>query len=144
MRSLSKNKKDGFTLLEIIITLVVAAIFGAMFVQLFGTAFTQSSVPIQRLNQALGLQQVMENITSDYKENYTSDLTTLSTRITNNNYGQYTVAENTFIKFVGTQPVESTLVSGDLQDILKVSIANDSGETLTALFICLGNCQTQP
>ncbi len=74
MKMFSKIKQGGFTLIEIILTLVIAAVVGAGLVQYLGSSLTKSSVPIQRLRQAYKLQQVMENITADYRENYTSDL----------------------------------------------------------------------
>ncbi|MFA4915109.1 MAG: type II secretion system protein [Syntrophales bacterium] len=61
-----------------------------------------------------------------------------------NNYGQgsnppyeYYVVENKFIKFVST--VETDIVSGDPENILRVTIKNDDGDTLTALFMAKEN-----
>ena len=61
-----KNGRSGFTLIELIVTLVIAATGAAMLYTFFGPAFTQSSVPIARLRQVSNLQQVMENIVADY------------------------------------------------------------------------------
>jgi len=61
-----KISRSGFTLIELIVTLVIAAIGAAMLYTFFGPAFTQSSVPIARLRQVSNLQQVMENIVADY------------------------------------------------------------------------------
>lgn len=129
MIKILENKHSGFTLIEIIITLVIAAVVGAGLVQYLGTAFTKSSMPIQRLGQAFELQQVMENITEDY-ENNPSDLTGLQTKINANTYGQYTVVENKFIEFNANVEVDTT----GPQDLLKVTIKNDLGEILTTLF----------
>lgn len=50
----------------------------------------------------------------------------------NNSYGQYYVLENRFVKFVSNS---ITPISGaDPENILQVTIKNDEGETLTALF----------
>ncbi len=67
MNTHMKNHQVGFTLIEIIVTLVVAAVMASMFASYFGTALTQSSVPITRFQQTSNLHQVMENITTDYK-----------------------------------------------------------------------------
>ena len=56
----------GFTLIEVIITLVVVAVVAAMIAIYFGTSYTQSSVPISRLMAAGNLNQIMEKITGDY------------------------------------------------------------------------------
>src|SRR5271169_6811667 len=62
-----KNIFDyGFTLIEVIITLVVIAVVAAMIAVYFGTSYTQSSVPISRLMAADNLNQIMEKITGDY------------------------------------------------------------------------------
>jgi prepilin-type N-terminal cleavage/methylation domain-containing protein len=56
----------GFTLIEVIITLVVIAVVAAMIAVYFGTSYSQSSVPISRLMAADNLNQIMEKITGDY------------------------------------------------------------------------------
>ncbi len=137
MIKILENKHSGFTLIEIILTLIIAAVVGAGLVQYLGTALTQSSVPIQRLNQSLGLQQVMENITADYEKNYRFNLNTLKSNIggagpQTNSYGEYVVVENNFIKFVSQ--VETDSSPSDPKDILKVTIENNLGEILTTLF----------
>lgn len=148
MKSLSKNKQDGFTLIEIIIALVLFAILGTVIFQYLGTALFKSSAPIRGIGQALELQQVMEKITADYDNNFTTNLNGLQNAIAtvgryDNNSGQYTVVDNVFIKFVAQAEVKP-LVSGDLQDLLKVTIKSNLGGTLTNLFVCLSNCNTEP
>jgi prepilin-type N-terminal cleavage/methylation domain-containing protein len=66
MKTHEKNHQAGVTLIEFIVALVVAAIIASMVYTYFGSAFTQSSVPIARLQQVSKLQQVMENIVADY------------------------------------------------------------------------------
>jgi prepilin-type N-terminal cleavage/methylation domain-containing protein len=66
MKTHAKNHQAGFTLIEVIVGLVVAAIMASMVYTYFGSALTQSSVPIARLQKASNLQQVMENIVADY------------------------------------------------------------------------------
>lgn len=66
MKTPAKNHPAGFTLIEYIVALVVAAIVAAMVYTYFGSAFTQSGLPLVRLKQISNLQQVMENIFADY------------------------------------------------------------------------------
>ncbi len=143
MIKVSENKQGGFTLIEIIVTLVIAAVVGTGLVQYLGTSLTKSSVPIQRLRQALDLQKVMENITADYRENYTSDLSGLSGEIgegegeKTNDYGTYFVVDNDFISFnqVGTSTTyNEDEVGTSPPTLLKVTIKNDLGDILTTLF----------
>ena len=67
MKKHANNHQSGFTLLEYIVVLVIAAIMAAIVSTYFGSALTQSGVPIGRLQQASKLQQVMEKIVADYK-----------------------------------------------------------------------------
>jgi prepilin-type N-terminal cleavage/methylation domain-containing protein len=250
MKSLSRNSQPGFTLLEIIITLILASILGTMMYSYFGSAFIGSSTPIARLNKAFHLHEAMENITADYNNHtpwqasmsYSNDDIVIPTTknglryrctiagtsavseptwpttaggtvtdggviwtedtppdwdgltaysigdfiipTTNNghryrcttagtsavseptwpttkagtvvdgtviwtengklpvlkdnidalNYGSYTVVENKYIKFNPSTNQEEDIFSGNPENILKVVIQNDLGETLTALF----------
>ena len=74
---------------------------------------------------------------------------TVDNTVKNNAYGQcpgincvpYYVTTNKFIKFVttGASYLETDIVGGDPENILKIAIKNDEGETLTALFIVKEN-----
>jgi prepilin-type N-terminal cleavage/methylation domain-containing protein len=130
---------SGFTLIELIVTLAVVAVISAVLYQYFGTSFTHSSVPIFRLQKSFALQQVMENITTDYLDNYASSLPGLQLRIgaegidQSNSYGNYTVIENRFIKFTGR--TEAAWEEGDPRNMLKVMVANEENESLTVIFV---------
>jgi prepilin-type N-terminal cleavage/methylation domain-containing protein len=66
MKTHVKNHQAGFTLIEFIVALVVAGIVASMVYTYFGSALTQSSVPIERLKQVSNLHKVMENIVADH------------------------------------------------------------------------------
>jgi len=66
MRPGAGHSSRGFTLIEIIVTLVIAAIAGTMVI-LLGSSLMESSTPLSRLQKSAGLQTVMANITADYK-----------------------------------------------------------------------------
>ena len=61
------TKCSGFTLIEIIITLVIVSILSTMVVTYMGTSFQQSSRPIHNYQKTLELHQTMENILAHYK-----------------------------------------------------------------------------
>ena len=69
-----KNDQAGFTLIEYIATLVIAAIVAAMVSTFFGKTITESAFPILNLQKGENLHQVMENIVSDYNRLHTIDL----------------------------------------------------------------------
>ncbi len=142
MRRAKNNRDKGFTLVEIIIAIVVAAILAAMVFSYSGTTLTQSVQPLNQAAKTMALQKVMENIFTDYNSNYKADLAGIQTKIgaegtvcsaeTPCIYGQgYTVVDNHFIKFVDNS--EAPLAAGDPQNTLKVTVKNDLDETLSIL-----------
>ena len=66
MRAFETDYK-GFTLLEVIITLVIAAIFGSMLIQFTGTSMSRSSDTVERVRNGSSVVQTMEQITKDYR-----------------------------------------------------------------------------
>jgi prepilin-type N-terminal cleavage/methylation domain-containing protein len=67
MKPRKKNDTEsGFTLIEVIITLVVIAIVAAMMTAYFGTGITRSSLPIFRLSDAAKLNEILEKISAQY------------------------------------------------------------------------------
>ncbi len=206
------QRTSGFTLIEVIATLVIVSVLGTVVYVYFGKGFLESVTPVTRLKTTASLHRVMENITADYNvfpkwrsgTNYTKDisyviptyfngyyyicdiggtsatdepdwspinggtkltdgtvtwkyggrvrilrsLTTLQTNIgtedtdqPTNEYGKnpdgttytkYTVIKNSFIKFENDK--EQNVDTGDAKNILKVTLKNENGETLTALF----------
>jgi len=146
MATLTKLKSTGFTLVEVIITLVVSAIVGTMLVSVLGTSMTKSSEPIFRIQKSFALQRVMENFVTANEKYYAGDLPGLrdaiaggvSTPVGNegatldNSFGQYTIVENHYIKFVSNQ--EETAGDADIHNLLKVTIKNGNNESLTYIF----------
>ncbi len=131
----------GFTLLEIIITLVVAAILGTAFIQFMNTGLIRSVEPVTLVQKTFALNQLVEEMTADYKNLLDTDpdpLATLKTYIDNGNnvastpyYGPYSPSTE-YIQFSGGN--EITDVSGD-DRILKAVIASTSNnQSLTVLF----------
>ena len=60
------GRQSGFTLLEIVVTLIVAAILGAVLVEFMGTAMTRSAEPLIAVKKTADLVGVMEHISADY------------------------------------------------------------------------------
>lgn len=144
-----KNKKIkmndmGFTLIEVIIVIVIAAILATMIFTYSKMSFTKGSELLTDTTKTFALQKVMENISVDYNKNFKTNLIGLQTKIggveggnegstQNNIYGNYTIVDNHFIKFI------NYIETPDNEDpksnnILKVTIKNDRGERLSILF----------
>jgi prepilin-type N-terminal cleavage/methylation domain-containing protein len=122
----------GFTLIEVIITIVIMAIAAAAFLQFFGKAFTGSAVPAGQVQSQYKLIQQMETITSQYRN-----------QITNNTSFTLTAFKTSFVD--GTLYVDSTktavippLTSSDgvyttTQPVLRVTLT-DGKQTLISIF----------
>jgi prepilin-type N-terminal cleavage/methylation domain-containing protein len=137
---------SGFTLIEIIITLVIASILAVMLYSYFGTAITHSGDPLIRLNSAMNIQSVMENITSNYKSVYIESSSSFNLEALkptigaagvsmNNSYGQYKVIENHYITFDTNRQEQPDSGSPPSNSYLKVTVQDSTtGEKLTVLF----------
>ncbi len=128
----------GLTILEIIVTIVIAAILGTVLVQVMSTSLTRSSVPITLLQNTYSISQIIEEMTADYEELYDEylkeyDISTLKTYIETNspNYGTYSVDEIKYIKFDASN-IQEDDGTGD-NNILKATISLNN-QSITVLF----------
>jgi prepilin-type N-terminal cleavage/methylation domain-containing protein len=141
------SRQAGFTLIEMIVTISVAAILGAMFLQIMGTSLTGSVEPLIRVQDQFVVKEVVERTTADYNVLLYGDpdpLGTLKSRIGNTgdevvdgDYGTYTVEYNDYIIFVDGDG------DGDYEEfhdegsggytILKVTVSSGD-ERVTSLF----------
>jgi len=103
MKNLKSKKIDskGFTLVEIIVTIIAAGILGAIFVQLMGTALNSSWNAVEIVRDESGSEGTMEEIIADYVAAINSDptgaLANIQNKITNKDYGDNTTW--TYIEF---------------------------------------------
>jgi prepilin-type N-terminal cleavage/methylation domain-containing protein len=95
------NNPKGFTLVEIIVTLVAAGILGVIFIQFMGTALDASWNAVEIVRDEAGGEGVIEEIVADYVEAMNSSpagaLPTINSKITNGDYGANVTAS--YIEF---------------------------------------------
>jgi len=72
LKSISNDPK-GFTLVEVIATLVAAGILGAIFIQFMGTALDASWNSVEIVRDEARAEAVMERIIADYVEDLNSE-----------------------------------------------------------------------
>lgn len=144
MRSMAPESKTGFTLVEVIITLLVAVILGAIMMQYSGSALTQSSTPIKRLKINTALQAVADQIIGAFRQAAPSDGAAWSIFQSgigaagtdqNNAYGEYRVLFNDFIQFDAAGNEIADVYGTAPEDTLKVIIAGPNDDPLTFLLV---------
>ena len=124
------TSQKGFTLLEIIVTLILISISAAIMFPVMGTNLTQSAKPVQRLNDHHLLIQEMDKWTGVYRDEIRNsgsvDIASFKTNVdTNANYLDSTIYINSFNG--GAYATQGT------NTILRV-ILNQNDQTLVALF----------
>lgn len=129
MTTSRSTSRAGFTLIEVIATLVLTALAFLALLPFLDRVFLQSHEPRIQLQQAMNLQSAMENLVATH----TNTLANLSTRIgaagTAAGDG-VTVLENEYITFTGG--LESGSPSSN--NLLKVTLQNTLGEQVTRIF----------
>lgn len=132
----------GFTLIEVIVTIMLLALMGMGMAAVTGTALRGSAESLTRATAQAQLTDVIESMTADYRALYVTvadPIATIMTRIggagstqNNANYGAYTVVVNRRIRFTGNKP-NFNEQSDSNGDILRVTI-EVNGSTATTLF----------
>jgi prepilin-type N-terminal cleavage/methylation domain-containing protein len=122
----------GFTLIEIIAALTLAAVLGAVLFQFMGTALIRSADPITTVRDAADVESVMEEITADYVDaiNQATPDAALSTLKDVNIYPASVAMA--YIEF-DSAGNEVALDPADVSDTLKVTV-QAQGHALTVLF----------
>jgi prepilin-type N-terminal cleavage/methylation domain-containing protein len=133
----------GFTLIEIIVSLVVASILGVILVSFMASNVMQSANPVLLSQNGAYLNQIMENMGADYKYLMATSATPLTAFISNvgtegtsqTRYADashpYTVVHNHRISFPAGSPV--TEQTDNTGKILKVTVQYRT-LSVTALF----------
>ncbi|WP_319409959.1 type II secretion system protein [uncultured Desulfosarcina sp.] len=128
-----RSDESGFTLIEIIVTLTVAALLSVMLVQFMGTSISRSAEPLLSMQEGMALQGIFENMSADYKQLLLTDnnpLDTFKTRVEGGFYGTYTLIDSKYILFDTTR-TETDCNTNCM--ILKVTISSGD-HSLTSLF----------
>ena len=133
----NRHLERGFTLVELVLTLLIFALVGSMmFHFLSSSGVLRSSEPIDRLEKAYALKQIVENMIERHSQD-PSDLATLTGLVgpagssQDNDFGKYTVVRNDFIDFDADGNVDTTPAENNR---LRVTVKDDTEAALTVLF----------
>jgi len=128
------HSKHGFTLIEVIVTITLAAVLGALIVPFMSTNMIAGAKVVASVNDEASLKTVMEDITRDYRDwlrnSPGSPLATFASQVTSN------PAYSAFITGAQTGVEVDVGNDGDVA-ILLITISNGD-RTLRALFTHAG------
>jgi prepilin-type N-terminal cleavage/methylation domain-containing protein len=69
-----KSKKNGFTLVEVLVSLIAVSILGSMLITFMQTVFSKTGQSLQETSAVHHVSQVMDNITALYLSSINIDL----------------------------------------------------------------------
>ena len=126
------NFPNGFTLVEVIVTILAAAIMGAFFIQFMGTAMSKSVEAIENVRDEASAEALMEQIVTDYvaeinKADPSLALGAMIAKNSSNNYGPGITME--YITF-NSSGAEQTAT---LSKTLKVTVPAPGNNLITLL-----------
>lgn len=129
------RSRSGFTLIEVIATLVLSSVVVALLLPLIGSSLQGSRRASQRLPGAHSLQTEMDAIWHFYRSTDPTDLPALSAAINDaaaeNPPAPYILITNNFVAF---NPDGDEIPAEGQQSVLKVTLGNSQGEQLTSYF----------
>ena len=73
------RNKNGFTLIEIIVTLILIAITGVVMFPVLRTNLTKSAAPVARVDSQYQLVQEMDRLTARYRDDIRNDTLNINT-----------------------------------------------------------------
>jgi prepilin-type N-terminal cleavage/methylation domain-containing protein len=127
MPSLIRNfDKRGFTLVEVIVTIVAAAILGVIFINFMGTAMSKSTRAVSNVEAEANAQALMEQIVSDYVVKINEGMPVSPPPnaldfIFNKDYGTSVTK-----KYITFSPSGDQVESGSATDTMKITVVWDS------------------
>ena len=123
------QNRNGFTLIEIIVTLVLVAITGVVMLPVLRTNLTKSAMPVTRVDSQYQLVREMDRLTARYRDEIDSDSLAINDFKTNfvdtsafvdlGNTGFVGVGQisgsNGYANLSSTNILRVTLVDGDMR-----------------------------
>ena len=124
---MSARRPEAFTLIEVIVAIVLAAIAMAAILPLLGTVFMASHEPLTQMNEGIALQKAMEDLVVWH----TNGLERLRTHVgtEGGTYSNFAVQHNRYVDFAGGSEAPA-----GTNNLLKVTLRNSQGEFITRLF----------
>ena len=129
------HRKSGFTLIEVIATLLLSAVLMALLLPLIGSSLQGSRNALRSLPETSTLRTEMDAVWHLYRTVYPDNLPALSARIAEAAAADpppYLLLENDWVDF-DAAGAEFTPPPGN-ENTLRVTLGNSQGERLTTYF----------
>jgi prepilin-type N-terminal cleavage/methylation domain-containing protein len=121
---------QGFTLVEIIVTLILISITGVVMFPVLHTNLTQSAVPVTRLDSQYQLVLEMESLTARYRDEILNDTLNITTFKTNYvDVNPLVDAGNT--GFLGAGQITGNAYTSQSTNILRVTLVRGDQRLVT-------------
>jgi prepilin-type N-terminal cleavage/methylation domain-containing protein len=128
-----KSDQTGFTLVEVIVTIIATAILGVIFINFMGTAMSKSARSIEMVQGEASAETTLERIIADYVQKMNQDNDTalglVKTDIDNKTYGDNVTAVYIIFDSGGNEAADSA----GLNRTLKVTVAAAGNDLVTLL-----------
>jgi type II secretory pathway pseudopilin PulG len=139
-----KSDQTGFTLVEVIATIIATAILGVIFINFMGTAMSKSVRSVEMVQGEALAEAVLERIIADYvlkmNQNNATALGLIKTDIDNRNvYGDNVTAVYIIFDSSGNEAADTA----GLNSTLKVTVAA-AGNDLVILLTRSRNANSPP
>jgi prepilin-type N-terminal cleavage/methylation domain-containing protein len=134
MKRKSERSSSGFTLIEVIVSIIIVAILGTFLVSYMAGGITKSSLLINTVKQEFEIFKVMEQITADYQKKVpssSSELLSFESNITSEyNTNGVTVS----CAFINIDRTDGTFSSSDSTNGLILRVMLQKGDQSIAAF----------
>lgn len=130
-KSAEIRRRSGFTLIEVIATIILSSIIGALMLPLISSGLEGNRAPLLRMPATYSLRAEMDNWWQIYRSTDPTDLSALSTAIAAADPAPAYV-EQVWVDF-DAAGVEFLTAPGT-ENVLRVTLGNAQGERLTNYF----------
>lgn len=132
--------KNGFTLIELIIVIIVLSLMGAIIAPLMGPALTDSHRPLENLDHATDLSAEMAKVVAEYRNTRPNDFPDMNdfqdsiSGVIDTEIVEITANERVMVDDVETEPACDPIDSLDCVLKVRLQSKENPGETLTYYF----------
>ena len=131
-QSIKDRRRNGFTLIEVIATLVLSSLLVALMLPLINSGLEGNRRPLLRMPATYSLRTDMDALWQVYRSTYGTDLSGLATAISTASPPLAYSVSATWVDF-DAAGVEFIPTPGT-ENVLRVTLGNAQGERLTTYF----------